>query len=265
MRIGIFDSGLGGLVVTAAIARALPHHDLVYLGDTARVPYGDRSQEAIFRFTAAAVDELFVNLECGLIIVACNTASSEALRRIQQEYLPAHYPNRRVLGVIIPTAESITGNGPVGVLATRSTVRSQAFPRELEKLHPHLQVIQAAAPLLVPLIENDALKWAEPVVEEYVQPLKEAGITELILGCTHYGLAKALIEQHLPGVLILAQEDIIPDKLVSYLERHPEIANTLTQNGSRQYFVTDVLDHYGTLSATLIGQPISFERIDLPV
>ena len=104
MNIGVFDSGLGGLIILKALVKALPKYDYIYLGDTQRVPYGNRSPEVIYKFLEEAVDYLFKQ-NCGLIIVACNTASAEALRKIQQEYLPYHYPQRRVLGIIIPTVE----------------------------------------------------------------------------------------------------------------------------------------------------------------
>src|SRR5438132_11691842 len=126
MKIGIFDSGLGGLGVGLRVIDALPAHDYVYLGDTQRVPYGNRSQESIYRFTQESVDYLF-SQDCLLIILACNTASAEALRKIQQEHVPTHYPDRKVLGVLIPAAESAAKEGRrIGVLATTGAVASQA-------------------------------------------------------------------------------------------------------------------------------------------
>ena len=138
MKIGVFDSGLGGLLITKALVKNLPQYDYVYLGDTQRVPYGNRSHETIYRFLKEAVNYLF-KYGCGLIVVACNTASAEALRRIQQEYLPRHYPNRRVLGVIIPTAEAALRSAHakrIGILATQATVGSAAYVRELKKIRP---------------------------------------------------------------------------------------------------------------------------------
>lgn len=265
MRIGIFDSGLGGLIVTEAISRRLPAYDFVYLGDTARVPYGDRSQEAIFRFTRAAVDHLFRERDCAMVILACNTASAEALRRLQQEYLVESFPDRRILGVIIPTVEAVADQGTVGVLATRSTVRSGSFPRELARLGKQTRVIQQAAPLLVPLIENGGLQWSQPIVEAYVAPLREQGIEELILGCTHYGVAASLIAQALPGVKIWAQEDVVPEKLADYLLRHPEMEERLAKGGTREYLVTDMLEHYADLAEQLIGTRPRFQEVYLPV
>src|SRR3989338_8921530 len=127
--IGIFDSGIGGLTITKEVLRQLPKYQLLYLGDTARTPYGNRSQELIYQFTEQAVDYLFKQ-GCQLIIIACNTSSAEALRKIQQEWLPKHYPGRRVLGVIRPVVEAavkITRYGRIGVVGTRATVAAKAY------------------------------------------------------------------------------------------------------------------------------------------
>ncbi|MFA5967481.1 MAG: glutamate racemase [Patescibacteria group bacterium] len=265
MKIGIFDSGLGGLLLTRSLVEALPQYDYVYLGDTARVPYGNRSQAAVYEFTKQAVEYLF-NQDCQLIILACNTASAEALRRIQQEYLSKHYPERRVLGVIIPTAEATVAEHPqkIGVLATTSTVNSGTYLRELHKLDSHLQIVQQTAPLLVPLIENDGLQWIEPILESYLKPLREAHINTLILGCTHYPFIKDLIRQKLPTeVKVLSQDEIIPDKLRDYLERHPEIDQLLAKGGERKYLVTDLTENIQTLAKDLFGSEIILELVSL--
>ena len=154
--IGVFDSGFGGLSILRNIVKALPAYDYIYLGDTARTPYGARSGEIVHKFTWQAVNFLF-RKECELIILACNTASGEALRKIQMEELPKKYPGKRVLGVIIPASEEAaakTVNNKIGVLATNGAVKSDAFKRELKKLNPKIQVFQSPAPLLVPLEKN---------------------------------------------------------------------------------------------------------------
>src|SRR3989338_4317927 len=169
--IGVFDSGFGGLTIFKHIARALPAYDFVYLGDNARAPYGNRSQETIYAFTVEAVDWLFKQ-GCTLVILACNTASSEALRKLQQEWLPKHYPDRRVLGVIRPLAEEaskISRFGRIGVVGTKATIESGAYKRELKAQgSPRLRSGQAklkdfqnACPLLVPLIEEGWLDKTE--------------------------------------------------------------------------------------------------------
>ena len=192
--VGIFDSGFGGLDITKEIVKVLPEYNYVYLGDTARAPYGSRSQELIYKFTAQAVDFLFKQ-NCRLIILACNTASSEALRKIQQEYLPKYYPEKKVLGVIIPTVEaaiSLTKNNRIGVIATQGTVNSRAFEREFKKLNPNISVFQKSCPLLVPIVETGEhnSEIANIALKNYLNPLIKQDIDTLILGCTHYGLLK---------------------------------------------------------------------------
>jgi len=255
MNIGIFDSGLGGLLVTQSITELLPQYDYIYLGDTKRVPYGNRPQQTIYEFTRQAVDWL-CRQDCKLIVLACNTASAEALRRIQQEYLPDHYPDCRVLGVIIPTAEAVQTNN-VGVLATRATVASDAYGRELRKLNPKVNLQQVAAPLLVPLIENDGRQFAPPIISHYLEALR--GVDSLILGCTHYSAYKDLIRFYLPGAEVICQDEIIPTKLADYLHRHPELEQQLSQTGKRRYCLTD----FTAWAAEFLGDGWKFERIDL--
>ncbi|HLU70182.1 MAG TPA: glutamate racemase, partial [Fibrobacteria bacterium] len=166
--LGFFDSGFGGLTIYHKVRDRLPDHDMLYLGDTARTPYGSRSFEAILRFTTEGVERLFAE-GCPLVIIACNTASAKALRTIQQKLLPVKYPDRRVLGIIRPSAEALArvphavppggdASGPsrpsghVALWATDGTVRSQSYALELEKLAPGLRLTQVACPLLVPLV-----------------------------------------------------------------------------------------------------------------
>ena len=158
--IGIFDSGFGGLTIFKGIRRLLPEHDYVYLGDNARTPYGNRSFETVLRFTLEGVAHLF-GLGCPLVVIACNTASAKALRSIQQQYLPATHPDRRVLGVIRPTVEAVdahSATGAVALWATQGTVQSGSFAIELRKHAPRVSLTQQACPLLVPLIEAGELE-----------------------------------------------------------------------------------------------------------
>ena len=164
--IGVFDSGFGGLSVLADLQRALPQADFLYLGDNARAPYGTRSFDAVYRFTLQAVEWLFAQ-GCPLVILACNTASAKALRNIQQRDLPRLDPNRRVLGVIRPTAEAVgalSRTGVVGVLGTPGTVASGSYDIEIAKLHPGFRVVAEAAPMWVPIVEqgfadSDGADW----------------------------------------------------------------------------------------------------------
>ena len=264
MKIGVFDSGLGGLLIARSIIQELPDHDCLYLGDTARVPYGTRSKDTIYTFTHQAVDYLFRH-ECELIIVACNTASADALRRIQQEYLPTHYPNRRVLGVLIPAAEAaveIAGDGVFGVLATQATVTSGAFVREITKLKPDAKIVQQAAPLLVPLIEMGGLKFARPIVDDYVAPLKAAEVSTLILGCTHYPVLRDMIQESMgKDVKIVDQNDVVPGKLHDYLRRHPEIDAPIARTGRHVFQVTDFTHNAAEFARQLFPEGIELETI----
>ena len=261
MRIGVFDSGLGGLLVATAVARRFPEHDLLYLGDTARVPYGGRSQEAIHGFVAQALDHLFLQ-DCALVILACNTASAEALRHTQRELLPRLYPDRRVLGVVIPTVEAAVATGArrVGVLATRSTAASGAYEREILRRLPEAKVTVVPAPLLVPLVENDGLRYLDPILDDYLADLGEIDV--LVLGCTHYGVFKDRIRGRV-SVPVLASEEIVPERLADYLRRHPEIDDRLGRHGERRYRVTDLGPGYERLAQTFAGEDIALERVAL--
>ena len=265
--IGVFDSGFGGLEILKAVTKLLPEYDYVYLGDTARNPYGSRSQEVIFEFTAQAVGYLFKQ-NCQLIILACNTASSKALRRIQQEYLPIAYPNGKVLGVLIPAAEEavlITKNYKIGVLATSATVSSGAFERELKKINPNIQVFQNAAPLLVPIVETGEQdsEIADLALRKYLAPLINEGIDTLILGCTHYGILKEEIQKIVgPRIKLIAEGEIVARKLKDYLARHSEIEKKLTKKGRVRFLTTDLEDKFQSLGSIFYGKPIIPERVD---
>lgn len=263
MAIGIFDSGLGGLFVTQSLIRQLPQYSYIYLGDTKRVPYGNRSQEAVYQFTKEGVAHLFEQ-GCKLVILACNTASAEALRRLQQEWLPNAYPDRRVLGVIIPTVEEVIAlnASKVGILATASTVASKAYVHELEKLSSELEIFQQASPLLVPLVEHNGLQWAKPIMASYMEPLLAQGIDTLILGCTHYCALYDLATELAPGITVIAQDQIMPRYLADYLQRHPEIEETV-YGTERLFQVTDINEGMQSTAAHITGEKISFTNIDL--
>ncbi len=278
MKIGIFDSGLGGLLITKALVRNLPHYDYVFLGDTKRVPYGNRSHDTIYEFLRESVEYLF-GQDCQLVIVACNTASAQALRQIQQDYLPAHYPDRRVLGVLIPACEVAlqnpdqmraedggskrTTDRTVGVLATNATVESNAFVRELKKIALRTKVLQRPAPLLVPFIENDATDLVLPVLRQYLAPFK-GKIDTLILGCTHYPILKKQISDIVgKKVRVISQDELLPSKLRDYLERHPEIEERLSKKRQRRFLVTDLTRAMKKTARKWFGAGIRLEEVSL--
>lgn len=268
--IGIFDSGFGGLTVFKEIEKVLPQYDYVYLGDNARVPYGTKSFEVVYRYTWECVSAL-LEQGCPLVIIACNTASAKALRAIQQHDLPLHYPDRRVLGVIRPTSEQIgkySKSGKVGVLGTNGTVESQSFPTEIERFHPQLETFQQACPMWVPLIEDGDL--SSPAMRyyayRYVNQLlvQHAAIDTIILGCTHYPLIAPLITEFLPDhIQLLPQGELVAQSLAEYLDRHPEIEEKCLKNGARSFLTTDDPEDFAAKSALFFGSPLVAEHFSV--
>ena len=237
MKIGIFDSGLGGVVMMESIVRALPQYDYMLFADTAHVPYGGRSKEDIYRLTTRALDYMFSH-GCALVILACNTASANALPEIQQHWLPKHHPDRKVLGVIVPTIEACEGFTNVGVLATKATVRSRSFAREFKKHGWHGTLVMKSTPHLVPHLEKNEHEDAVRELTTYLAPFQGKKIDAVILGCTHYPLLKKEARALLGKTKVISQDEIIPQKFKTYLKRHPEITKKLTANKKKQYIVT---------------------------
>lgn len=266
--IGVFDSGFGGLEILREIVKRQPEYNFLYLGDTARAPYGTRSQEIIYKFTKQAVDFLFKR-KCQLIILACNTASSEALRKIQQNYLPKHYPTRKVLGVIIPVCEKTiteTESNRIGVIGTEGTVASGAFERELRKLNPKVKVFQKACPLLVPIVEagEQDLEIVTLVIKKYLTPLLKNNIDSLILGCTHYGILEDKIRQIISlKIKIIVEGKVVAEKLENYLKRHPEVEKKLSKNTRVKFLTTDKTTKFKILGSKFFGKTIKPYKVSL--
>jgi len=257
MKIGIFDSGLGGLIVAKAIRKLMPEYDYVYLGDTKRVPYGNRSHETVFEFTKQAVDYLFRKENCAIIIIACNTASARALRRIQQEYLPKNFNSRKVLGVLIPTAEECAKYEKVGIIGTLGTITSNAFLGEIGKINKKTKIFQNPAPMLVPLAEEGEKVLVKPFIEKYLKIFKGKKIQALALGCTHYPFYKNEIRKILgKKVKVLSQDEIVPKKLKDYFKRHPEITKKLSKNKKTKILVTDITKSVAKLTQKWFGKDI---------
>jgi len=256
--VGIFDSGYGGLTVFRSIFEQLPQYDYIYLGDTARAPYGNRTFQTIHQYTWECVQWLFKQ-GCPLVILACNTASAKALRTIQQKDLLNEDPAKRVLGVIRPTAEVIgnyTKTGEIGVLGTKGTVQSGSYLIEIGHFFPEIEVYQQACPLWVPLIENGEYDQpgADYFVKKYLgQIIAQApGIDTLLLACTHYPLLQEKIAEFLPaGIKVVPQGDIVAASLVDYLKRHPEMDDILSKGSIQRFFTTsddtDDFDHYAEI------------------
>ena len=263
MKIGIFDSGLGGLIMTRALVHALPEYDHAYLGDTANLPYGARSPEQICALTTRCVDWLFRRQDCALVVIACNTATIAALEYLQNEYLPANFPDRLVLGVVSPTMQAVSSGGfsRVALIATEATVRSGVYEQELRKLSPDISLTSLATPLLVPLIENGGDKYAPEVIADYLQPL--AGADALVLGCTHYPHYKNLFAQQLPQAKIISQDEIIPAVLSAYLTEHKELAARLSRNRGRFFGITDIAGSYAAQAARIFGETFTINHVTI--
>ncbi|HAU65834.1 MAG: glutamate racemase [Lentisphaerae bacterium GWF2_44_16] len=265
--IGVFDSGFGGLSVLKPIHDRLPHYSTIYLGDNARAPYGVRSEKEIFEFTLQGV-RFLLKKGCPLVVIACNTASAQALRRIQQEILPIEFPDRRVLGVIRPAVEYLAKNNKrVGIFATHAAVESQAYIHELYKLRPEMKVSQIACPGLVDLIEKgeQTSDLADKLVKKCVQKLliQDPQVDGALLGCTHYPLVSSLFRAHLPTEIhLLIQGDITAVSLASYLERHPELDQQLKKTAERIYFTTNHDDLSG-LASVFYGKDILFQQTNI--
>ncbi|MDO8559598.1 MAG: glutamate racemase [bacterium] len=266
--LGVFDSGLGGLTVAKAIRQRLPEYQLAYLGDTARLPYGNRSADLVYRFTTEAVGYL-LSQGCPLVVVACNTASALALRRLQREWLPVHFPDRRVLGVIRPISEYVADasrGGRVGVVGTASTVGSGAFVREISGRNPRISVVQQACPLLVPFIEEGWGRRPETakLVRDYVRPLQAARVDTLVLGCTHYPMLRAEFAAAMgEHCFIPDPAAVVAEKLADYLARHPERELQLSRGANHRYLVTERTDRFTQLAGEWLGHPLTLESVDL--
>lgn len=268
--IGVFDSGYGGLTVLQGLRNVLPGYDYLYLGDNARAPYGSRSFEVVYRFTLQAVKELF-RRGCNLVILACNTASAKALRSIQQNDLPSIDPDRRVLGVIRPTAEVLGGmthTRHVGVLATQGTVDSRSYGLEMAKLAPDVKVSEHACPMWVHLVENGEAEnpGADYFVEKDLGILlgNDKEIDTVVLGCTHYPLLLPKIRKYVPeNVKILPQGEIVADSLQDYLFRHPEMEKECSKDGKVEFLTTENPEVFDERASMFLKQPVHAKEVRL--
>ena len=264
--IGVFDSGIGGLTVVAEIMRQLPNEEIVYFGDTARLPYGPKSKETVTQF-AIQDTEFLLKHGVKMIVVACNTASSVAIDSLSQRYdLP-------IIGVIAPgalAAVSSTLTGKVGVIGTEGTIASQSYLREIRKLDREIDVLEKSCPLFVPLAEEG---WTERevtlvIAHEYLIPLRDAGIDVVVLGCTHYPILKGTIGKVFgPGVRLIDSAE----------ETAREVAERLSVLGlgralegvpQHRFFVSDVPHRFREQAERFLGAPLAHVEVvsvdDLP-
>lgn len=269
-KIGIFDSGYGGLTVMRSIVDALPDYNYLYLGDNARAPYGNRSFDTVYHYTLECVNWLF-DEGCDLVILACNTASAKALRQIQQVDLPKRNDNKRVLGVIRPTTESIgeySKAGVIGVLGTAGTVASKSYPIEIAKFYPEMIVEQEACPMWVYLVEHNQMngEGADYFVKQHVDRIlaRNPKIDTLLLACTHYPLLIKTIKKFVPdSIKLVTQGGIVAEKLKDYLSRHTEIETGLMKGKQRDFVTTDDASTFDLQASMFFGDSISARHIEI--
>ncbi len=253
--IGVFDSGLGGLTAVKELRRVLPNENIIYFGDTARVPYGNRSRDTILKYTRQDIRFLLTQ-DVKVIVVACGTVSTVALPLIADEY---HVP---LVGVVYPAvrrAASATKNGKIGLIATQASVRSRAYVQAMHSINPSIQVISEACPLLVPLVEVGRISpddvVTRTVLEEYLYPMVSQGIDTLILGCTHYPLLTDAIKS------VIGRNDI------TLINPGAEAANFVTYardwqrtssdtRGTTSYFVSDNVEGFTRISSLFLQESV---------
>ncbi len=260
--IGVFDSGIGGLTVAREIMRQIPHEDIVYFGDTARVPYGSKSKDTIIRFSRQIIRFLKTK-DVKAIVVACNTASAQALEDIRPELdIP-------ILGVVKPgarVAAQVTENGKIGVIATSSTIESQLYNRVIHMHNPKAQVFGKACPLFVPLVEEGWLK--DPVTKEvacrYLEPLMASGIDTLIMGCTHFPLLRSLLREILGEGVTLVNPAYETTKDLERVLKENDIANDGAgrADGQRhEFYVSDAANKFRAFADSIL--PYGVDRTQL--
>lgn len=261
--IGIFDSGLGGLTCVKKVLEILPGEDIIYFGDTGRVPYGTRSPETIVKYTRQDI-RFLQTFDIKFIIIACGTASSAALPLIRGEF------DTEIAGVLTPTctrAAQLTRNGRIGVIGTRGTVQSGKYLQTLKGLDPGLEVYSKACPMFVPLVENGYTQGQEVarlIAQEYLTPIREAGVDTLILGCTHYPLLYQVIQEVMgEGVQLV---DAGAETAV-YAKARLEKADRLCQrrHGSVQYYVSDTAAGFASLAGLFLEREVegSVHAVDI--
>lgn len=254
--IGIFDSGLGGLTSVKAVSEALPNEDIVYFGDTARVPYGDRSKETIIEYVKDDI-EFLLSHDVKAIVIACNTADSMA--RLEMESI-FRIPIVGVVGPAAKKAALATENGKIGVIGTNATVRSDAYRKVINEYNPSADVFTVACPLLVPLVEEGRIslddRVTRRVLKEYLLPLAEKEIDTLVLGCTHYPLLSPIIAEILPGVRLVDSGEAAVASLRRKLDENGLSAPS-DKKGGVKYFVSDNAESFARHGGIFMGHEIN--------
>jgi glutamate racemase len=261
--IGIFDSGIGGLTVANAISRLMPQESIIYFGDTAHLPYGDKSKDLINTFATKISDWLLNNQNCKSVVIACNTASAVAYAQIRDTY-KGKYP---IINVIDPIIEALVLDKnikKVGLIATQTTIDSEVYHEKIKRRKPEIELVSLATPLLAPMIEegyaNDNISHA--IIWNYLKNPIFQDIDALILGCTHYVIVKEEINKFFQGkVKLFDSTDIVAHKIKTILSKE----NLLTDNqkGENHFFISDFNKHFQLSAMRFYQQPIHLEHCNI--
>ncbi len=258
--IGIFDSGIGGLTVVRALTEQLPGYDIIYFGDTAHTPYGNKSPETVITYALRNTDFL-LSKSAKLIIMACNTASSVATERVTEKF------DVPVFEVITPAVElslRTSKKHKIGVIGTRTTINSGVYEKKIRAMSPDAKVWSAPCPLLVPLVEEGWLKKPETrmIVKKYLYPLKVRQIDTLILGCTHYPILKKIIQRKIgKRVNIIDSSETVAEKVKDFLKQNPETDHLLSKTGESRFFVSDMTEQFGKTAKDMLRRNIRLEHV----
>jgi glutamate racemase len=251
--IGVFDSGLGGLTVVKQLIRVLPHEDIIYLGDTARVPYGPRGPDTIKRFSEENT-RFLLSRNVKLIVIACNTSSAVAA-----DFLKRKFHKTPIFEVIGPASKEAGKSGKrIGVIGTRATIGSRAYEKNIRKSSPKAKVFTKACPLLVPFIEegedeNSALKL---IVKDYLRDMKSSQVDTLIMGCTHYPIIQDVIEKEIgKNVKIIDPGIFVAEEVSKYLTKN-KIQNGQNIKSKNEFYVTDLTERFAKVAEMFLGEKI---------
>ncbi|VEN74948.1 Glutamate racemase [Candidatus Desulfarcum epimagneticum] len=258
--IGIFDSGIGGLTVARAVKQTLPRRDIIYLGDTARTPYGNKTAKTVVKY-ALENTEFLMRQGAKIIVMACNTASSVAFEAVREEF---DAPVFEVISPAVEAALEASRKGAIGVIGTRATIRSGVYEKMIKARLPDAGVHSAPCPLLVPLVEEGWLKKPETamIVKKYLHPLKTRQIDTLILGCTHYPVLKDLIQRKIgKRVRVIDSAESSARSIARTLEENPDLAARLGKNGTLRVCVSDLTEQFKKTARGLLKMNVSFETV----
>ena len=260
--IGVFDSGIGGLTVVKRLASTLPSEDIVYFGDTARVPYGSKSNSTVIEYSFQDT-KFLLSKSVKAVVVACNTASSIAIDELKKNF------DVPIIGMINPGAKlatSSTKNGKIGVIGTRATISNKAYSNEIRKLDPSMAVYEKACPLFVPLAEEGWLnhRATYEIAEEYLQELRDLKVDTLVLGCTHYPILSEVIQKVIGDNVTLIDSGVASAGIIKEELDRTNLYTNRNTNGNHEFYVSDIPVKFKQVAELFLGKPVTeVHKVDL--